>query len=93
MGRKKTRPTLIKTIPEEEISPNGNVVQMNYLGEQEELPSKLYRFKLLCTSCGSGRYYKSQDRKQVEASGKCKPCLRKIRTERRRNKKAISQTA
>jgi len=85
MPRKKSKPNIIDTIPSADIDSSGNVSHLSYLGETETLSVNQYRYKLIC-SCGNPRYYKSQDKKQVEHVGKCKPCLRKIRLERRKEK-------
>lgn len=85
MPKKRSKPIIFKAVPESDIDPNGNVTHMNYLGALETNNAKRYCHKLICP-CGNHRYYKSQDKKQVESSGKCKPCLRAIRLQRRKEK-------
>lgn len=55
MPRKRTKPILINTIPEEDID-NGMVTQLNYQGNPETLKADVYRHKLICR-CSQPRYY------------------------------------
>jgi hypothetical protein len=88
MPRKRSKPIILKYIPNEDIDSSGNVSQMSYLGVNETLKATIYKYKLVCP-CGNPRFYKSQDKKQVEEAGKCKPCLRKIRLSRRKRQEKV----
>lgn len=88
MPRKRSKPIILKEIPTEDIDSTGNVSQLSYLGTSETFSASIYKYKLLCP-CGNPRYYKSQDKNQVEEAGKCKPCLREVRLSRRKRKEKV----
>lgn len=88
MPRKRSKPIILKDIPAEDIDSSGYVSQLSYLGASETFNASIYKYKLICP-CGNSRYYKSQDKKQVEEAGKCKPCLRKLRLHRRKKTERV----
>ena len=83
-----TEPTLLGRASHKDSDSTDLVTQKNYLGEDEKLPASKYCFKLIC-SCSEVRYYSPQDRCQVEKAGKCKPCLRNIRLNRRKRSERV----
>jgi hypothetical protein len=66
------------------------VTHKDYNGNLEQVPASKYSLNLTCKSCGEIRYYKAQDKFQVEPVGLCKACLglkrRDKRNERLRDK-------
>jgi hypothetical protein len=64
----------------ETLSTQGIVRQQNYLGDDEEIDTRLFPNKLIC-ECGQIRWVKNADLFQVK---KCKPCTYNDRKERRR---------
>lgn len=58
------------------------VKHLNYLGQEETVDASKYSEKIICHQCGSTRYIKKADYKQVARVGLCKPCIyisRKLR--------------
>ncbi len=58
------------------------VVHLNYQGNEEVLDARKYTESIICHQCGSVRYVKKADYKQVKQAGLCKPCIyiaRKLR--------------
>lgn len=58
------------------------VKQLNYQGNEEVLDAKKYTEQIICYQCGSIRYVKKADYKQVKKAGLCKACIyisRKLR--------------
>jgi hypothetical protein len=66
------------------------ITHKDYNGNLEQVPASKYSLSLECKSCGEIRYYKAQDKFQVEPVGLCKACLglkrRDKRNERLRDK-------
>ena len=65
------------------------VKQLNYLGNEETLDASKYTEQIACHQCGSIRYVKKADYKQVKLVGLCKPCIYIARKLRALDRKSI----
>lgn len=65
------------------------VKQLNYQGNEENLDANKYTEQITCHQCGSDRYVKKADYKQVKQVGLCKPCIYIARKLRALDRKSI----